>query len=150
MARRELVLKTDNTNHTSRKLRKRLYSSRQVPEFVSLLGEIQSLSIAETHQLTPNQRIELLSYENCQEFCLRFFEMVNVEVKPQIRIEGKRRFVRLSLNNGEHVVEEEMVTYYLSRLAVCIKAVRLFNPGVACEWLQKYKKQRSALNCHFG
>lgn len=80
---------------------------------------------------------------------MRFFEMVGMEVRPQIRTEGKRRFVRLSLNGGEHIVEEEVMTYSLSRLAVAIKAVRLFHPAIARDWLHKYKKQRRVLTLHF-
>jgi hypothetical protein len=93
--------------------------------------------------------MELLSCQSCPDFCMRFFEMIEVKVKPQVRTEGKRRFVRLSLNGGEHIVEEEVVTYTLSRLAVAIKAVRLFHPVIAREWLHKYKKQRRVLACHF-
>lgn len=123
--------------------------SRTHPEVVSLTGEIQSLGQVQTCRLTQEQRQELLGYQSGQDFCLRFFEMVGVEVRPQIRTEGKRRFVRLSLNCGEHTVEEEVQTYALSRLAVAIKAVRLFHPAIVRDWLHKYKKQRRVLPCHF-
>lgn len=141
----------ENLHRGAKKPAKCKASRPVLSEVVDLSGEVHSLTAVDPSQfrLTEAQRAELLSLNTPKSFCLHFFALFDIKTTPQIRIDGKRQFIRLSLNSGEHIIEEELMTFELSRSAVAMKAVKLFNADIVRTWLQKYKKQKRAITSHF-
>jgi hypothetical protein len=80
--------------------------------------------------------------------CTRFFQTHNIRLQGQIRTDGKKRFYRLSLSNQEVVFEVPIQSLRLARMAVSLQALQMFNPSLAHEWLQKYKKVGNLLKSH--
>jgi hypothetical protein len=99
--------------------------------------------------LTKDQRDDLLGYSTAQDVCIAFFSLFRMKMTPQVRVDGKRRFCRISINNGEYIFEESLDSPSLGRVVVSLKAIRAFNPDFVTTWLQKYRKISSLTRGYF-